>query len=235
MDGKKIFKVPGVVCLVLFLIITLTSFQCQEDKERVFEPILFELEFTIAPADSIAFVGDTIWITANIPDSIRDWHTGNRYKLIDFNFDLSLVIRKLFDQQKPVGDQPGATSAFDFIIKEGTLYLFETFNDFRMAYRDGYYLFRVGVIPKAAGVYCFNFLTPPANSIDIRQAIKLERTPDGRERIPVYDGTYVIVNDGVHTNFDLFKKHCRAISLEVPIPDNIYYEQKGSFTFRVVE
>ncbi len=236
MVGKRIIIVPGLTTLVLFLAITFTSMRCEENKVQIFERIRFELPFTIIPFDSIVRIGDTLWITAHIPDSIRDWNTGNRYRLIDFDFDLSLVVRKLIDKYKPVGDQPGATSVFDFIIEDGTLYLFETFNDFKMAYRDDYYSFRVGIIPKATGVYCFNFLSPPANTtFNLRKVIKLENTPDGRERVPVYDGTYIIVNEGTHTNFDLFKKHCRAISLELPSPSNIYYEQKGSFTFRVVE
>jgi len=46
---------------------------------------------------------------------------------------------------------------------------------------------------------------------------------------------FFLINDG-QTNFDLFTQNCRAGSLENPEDfKNAFAEQKGTFTFRVVE
>jgi hypothetical protein len=74
----------------------------------------------------------------------------------------------------------------------------------------------------------------PSEQIDLKPIIDLGITPNGRKKIPVYEAFYFVVNEGV-TNFELFKEHCKAESIENPAPINVYYEQKGSFTFRVVE
>jgi hypothetical protein len=86
-------------------------------------------------------------------------------------------------------------------------------------------------VTTAVGVYSINILNPEEFDLS---SITLGLTADGRKRIPVYRHIYYPINNG-NTNFELFRKHCKAVSLDFPTEQNIYYEQKGIFTFRVVE
>lgn len=222
----------GLLSLSFLLVLMLTSFQCEDEKvEFVF--MILELPFTVTPENDSISVGDTLWITSDFPDTIREYNSGEYFKLEDFSFNFSLALRKLTSNQLSISQQPGATSSFNFHQEVGFIsYFGETFSDFNLLYSQGRYKSRIGIIPQNTGVYCVNFLGP--SQLDLKEVIDLGTTGDGQRRVPHYDTMYFMINDGLLTNFDLFKENCRAISLENPIPGNIYYEQKGAFTFRVV-
>jgi len=233
MAGSSIRKkVTG--CIILLLLLTISAFRCDPEQDPEFVFMIFTLPISVSPATSEISIGDTLWITSDFPDTIREYNSGEYYKLENFNFNFSLGLFQLVDNQKSISEQPGATSSFNFSQEVGSITFFgETFSDYNFVYSQEKYLSRIGIIPQSIGVFCVNFLGP--SQLDLESVIDLGKTQDGRQRIPAYRNMYFTINEGLNNNFDLFQENCRAISLELPIPDNIYYEQKSTFTFRVVE
>lgn len=176
---------------------------------------------------------DTLWITAEFNDSILDFNSNKRIKIPDFDFLSTIGFFKLIGKQIFFADQPGAVESFRFVNTIGSIAnLRDTFADFKFAYTNGSYSCRIGVMPKSTGVFSINFLRPP--ELDLSNTLKLPDTPEGRKVLPLYRNIYYVINEG-QTNFELYKKHCEASSERLVTTDNIYYEQKGTFTFRVVE
>ena len=132
------------------------------------------------------------------------------------------------------GDQPGATAQFNFIQEIGSIPFFgETFSDFKLVYINEKYVSKIGIIPQSTGVYCLNFLGP--SQLELKSVTDLGRTLDGRQRIPAYETLFFIINGG-NNNLSLLRENC--ILSSDSNPNNyraFYYEQKGTFTFRVVE
>jgi hypothetical protein len=99
------------------------------------------------------------------------------------------------------------------------------------------YHYQIGLIGTSTGIYTVNFLWPidlhglPEEQVDLRSVIDLGEE-NGRPRVPVYEAFYFVVNNG-ENNFEMFKEHCKAASIDDPSTINLFYEQKGTFTFRV--
>ncbi len=232
MVGKLQNKVSGLKSLILLFLLALTAFKCDDERPPQFEFMIFELPFTIIPGNEVIQMGDTLWITSSMADSIKEYHSDNFYKIENFNFNFSLGLFQLTGNQKSLGEQPGATTSFHFVQEIGTItYFGETFSDFNLVYAQEKYLSRIGIIPQSLGVFSVNFLGP--SELELNSVIDLGVTEDGRQRIPVYEALFFIINEG-NTNFDLFTENCLDTSTN---PDNYreyYYIRKGTFTFRVV-
>lgn len=177
----------------------------------------------------------------DFPDTILDLNSMKYYKIINMDFKELLGLRKLSSNELTISEQPGALESFSFFKNSATLFnIGGTFADLKFSYSNERYSFKLGIIPKATGIFCVNFLWPIQlndgfdEGLNLKNYIDLGLTIDGRRRVPIHKATYVVINNG-ETNFDLFEANCRAISLEVPIEGNIYYEQKGTFTFEVVK
>jgi hypothetical protein len=225
-------KAQGTMCLVL-LIITLTAFRCEHEEPPQYQEFVFLLNLQINPKDSIIQKNDTLWITAEFNNNIYDFISSKTYELTNFDFLSTIGFFKLIGKQIIFSDQPGAVESFQFINSIGSISnLRDTFADFTFSYSNGFYSCRVGVIPKTKGVFSINFLRP--RNLDLTSVIKLSNTPEGIKVLPYYRTIYYVINNG-QTNFELYKKHCEASSEILVTTDMIYYEQKGTFTFRVVD
>jgi hypothetical protein len=230
MVGKPI-KVPGIKFLALIIVLSTCAMRCEDQKIPQFEEFVFVIPVKIIPSDSIVHLNDTIWFIADFPDTLFDLNLGKYFKIQKPSLVASLITRRLIGRGINYSQQPGAIENFDFINKiGGTSNLSQTFATLTLLWSEGHYQCEFGIKPKQTGVFAINILNPEKFDLS---GIKLGYTSDGRERIPVYRNIYFIINDG-STNFELFAKHCKAASLEYPTEQNIYYEQKGIFTFRVV-
>jgi hypothetical protein len=99
----------------------------------------------------------------------------------------------------------------------------------------------IGLLPKSTGVYSLAFLLPQQlhkgfdEGLHLEEVIQLGQSVTAAERMPVYKSIYYVINDG-NVNFSLFQKHCIAVSTSTaPTEPNIYFERKGTFTFRVAD
>lgn len=233
--NNKKFKAQGLLSFALLLLITLTASRCDREEAPTYRDFIFVLNFEINPKDSLISLGDTLWLTAEFDNKIDDFISKEKFELIDFNFKTRVGFFKLIGKNVTLSNQPGATDFFEVVNKRGLIFNpRDTFTDFKFDYAAGFYSCEIGIVPKSKGVFCLNFLSPAPEDINLSKTITLPDTPDGRKVIPLYRNIYYNINDG-QTNFELYKKHCVASSEILVTTDNIYYEQKGTFTFRVID
>jgi hypothetical protein len=192
----------------------------------------------ILPDNSEVIIGDTLWVTAAIPDSVYEFNTKKRYKLQDFSFDGTFVtVMKLIDKNLSFAEQLGGAADFDLIDEKGAVYgVSETFVDFKFFYDalTGTYNLKIGFIPKRSGVYGFRFLVPEPN-VFIDKYVNLGKDSNGVVIRPIYLGLYFPINMDGKNNYELFADHCRALYYDNLDSVGYYREFKGTFTFRVLE
>jgi hypothetical protein len=241
MAGNFKKLVTGSWSLLLLIVFVITGARCGDNDEPEFVFMAFLIPITITPPGEKIQLGDTLWISGSFPDTLEEFHSGKYFRLENFDFKSKICVRKLVDNGKNISEQPGGFSYFSIFNRSGSLEDNTQFCGFvNFNYQNSRYNYKIGLLPNKGGIFTINFLWPidlhgmPDEQIDLRPVIRLENTPDGRKRIPVYEAFYFVVNKGA-TNFDLFRAHCKAESLENPVPINVFYEQKGSFTFQVVE
>jgi hypothetical protein len=221
-----------------FFLLTCTSCGCKkEEVPPEYLRIIFEIPLTITPIKDSVQVGDTLWLEASFPDSIRDHNSGKYYKVPpSFDFRTAVGFLKLVLPDKTINRQPGFASGFNIINKTGGIEnVGSTFGGVKFAHDSNRYYLRIGIISNQKGVGSISFHTrwltgrvyggdPDLSFLDLGQ------TPSGGKRIPVLDNIYYIINEG-ETNFHLFQRHCVAASLTYPIESNVFFEQKGTYTF----
>jgi hypothetical protein len=163
MDGKKNKRVTGY-SLLLASVIVLLAARCDDDKPFASQLLTFILPATILPSDSIVLVGDTLWITAAVSDSLIEFNTGRKYRLPNYDFgQTSVVIRRLTNNKLGIGDQVSAANFFDFIDEDNQItFPGETYVDIKFTYDiiSKAYFLRIGIIPSEIGVFCIYFLSP---------------------------------------------------------------------------
>jgi len=235
MVSKLNLGLTGNSCRLILFSIILISARCEDEKPFASQNLTLVLPISVQPANALISKGDTLWISANISDSLYEYHSKKKYKLANFNFgQTSLVIRKLVDINKLFGDQPGAGSAFIIFVEKGSItFQGDTFVDYNFFYNQitKSYQLKIALVPQEIGIFCIASLSP--KDLNYQGILDLGRSNEGATIIPVYEDLFFPVNNG-ENNFDLFKQHCRDNSASVPNDyRGIYYIQKGSFTFEV--
>ncbi len=228
MDGKQKKLVASAMCLLLLLLI---SGKCTEqDPEFVF--MTFEIPISISPDSETLSSGDTLWIKGQFPDTLREIHSGKYFKLENFDFKSKICLTKISNNQLYVSQQQ---PAFDEFIYTGDVFQTSSIcGRVKFNYSGNDYFYTIALIPKSHGVFNVFFNRPvnlhdvPDERIDLLPYITLGVGSDGRKRIPVYEAFLFIVNNG-KTNYDLFKRYAK------PGTDIVPSEEKGSFTFQVIE
>lgn len=234
MAGKINQQSTGYNLLIAFAILFLSA-KCDEDKPFASQLITFVLPIIIQPNDDEVNLGDTLWIEANISDTLTEFNTNEKFKLSNFDFgQTSIGIRKLVDVNAGLSDQLSATSNFDLIVEKGEIvFPGETFIDFKFHFIPilEKYLLKIGIVPKNAGVFCINFLSP--FNLNYEGVIDLGKHSNGAQIIPVYQDLVFPINSG-NNNFELFKQNCldQSEGYEENYRTNYRYV---TFTFKVVE
>jgi len=234
MAGKNKWKLTGSISLLISFVILLTSARCDDDKPFASQLLTFVLPITIQPDGSEIFVGDTLWIEADISDSLTEFNTNKKYSLPNFDFgQTSIGIRKLVNSSIGLSDQVSAASNFELIEEIGeVVFPGETFIDFKFKYEilDKKYSLRIGIIPKTQGIFCINFLSPSQLNYD--GIIDLGKHRNGTTIIPVYEDLVFPINNG-ENNFELFKQNCLDQS-EGPAENYRTNYRFVTFTFKVL-
>jgi len=227
-------KETGILGPLLFLfLITTTAFQCEREKDPEFVLMTFVVPIIIEPSSADFKLGDTLWVRADFSESMKELNSQTDYNIKDFDFKSKIGLLKLLNPNTNLGYQPSATDEITFISRVGSIpFVGETFSPFNFSFDGNRYKLKIGLIPKRAGIYSVNFLPPGDAQDDLQGYIELGFNSNGQKRIPQLEFLFFEVNQG-KTNFDLFQLHCKAESINNPLPINIYYEQKGTFTFEV--
>lgn len=231
---SKLIVGLGGLLLVLICIISCTS--CNKDDGFASREVILVFPIDASPNDSIFQIGDTIWISANInADSIMDYNTETYLDLKKINFYKTFNLFELVYKDKFIAEQPGASLKFDYINRKGGLTnLFDTFNDFEFDSTANRYILSFAIIPKEVGIYCFNFLGP-GRDWNIDEIVDLGVDAAGTKITPIFEGMYFPINNG-QLNFNLLIAHCKSASLIHPeSKSEVNFEQKGTFTFRIIE
>ena len=229
MAGKLKNTIAGSTSLLLLLLLSLSAIRCEKEEPPVWEDFIFVIPLRMTPPDSIVRKGDTLWLTASIPDTVLEYNSKRYYRLYESPFGTVFTLNKLVNREWFLGDQPGAVSLFRFENRTGFVHhLSQSFGSITYVYRHNRYELEIGIIPSARGVFAFSMMAP--SQFDLSY-LTLEPAEDGRRRVPVYRGFFFVINEG-QTNFSLYKAHCK--------PGNqasratFFFEQKGTFTFRVI-
>jgi hypothetical protein len=238
MVGNQKMRVAGN-CLLLSLLIFIGA-RCDNEKPPEFVTMAFVIPITIQPAEEMK-KGDTLWISGSFADTLKEYYSGIHYQLTNVDFKSSICISKLVSNQNYLSQQPGAIGSFTISNKVGDLQnIGSVCGSFSPIYEENMYRYKIGLIPTSTGIFCINFLWPidlhglPEEQIDLTAYVDLGVTTDGRKRIPVYEAFCFVVNNE-NTNYELFTANCRPASVDSPSLINTFYEQKGSFTFKVVD
>lgn len=238
MAGDTIKKVPGLLSLVLLLALTLTALRCNDEKHFAYQELIFVLPAKVLPDNNEVTIGDTLWVTVAISDSVYEFNTKKKYTLPDFRFRGAVVaVIKLIDKNLTLSEQLGGAADFDLIDEKGAvLSSSATFVGFKFFYDGptGTNNLKIGFSPKRSGVYCFRFLGPDQPRY-IDNYVNLGMDNNGAVIRPIYRDLYFPINMDGDNNYDLYADYCRALYYEAPDSVGYYLEYKGTFTFRVVE
>jgi hypothetical protein len=237
MAANLIKRIKGLAGLVIIFGIVVSFARCGDDEPFASQLITFIIPTTIEPKDSLITIGDTLWISVNVSDSLYDYHTKKRYKFPGLSFgQTSIVFNKLVDNTQNLSFQSSAAQFFHFIDPHNQIdFLGDRFVDvvFRYDAQLETYNLLIGIIPQHVGVYCLWFLS--ASDLRYAGVVDLGKSSNGARIIPVYNYIYFPINEG-ENNYELFKKHCLPTYAG---PEDFfvdyYSEYLGTFTFRVME
>ena len=233
MDGRKTPIQTSHFGLFVLFLISITACKCDDDKSIEYVDIILMLDFKVTPIADTFHLGDTIWLTLDSPDTLLDYNSKKYFKIENFDFKSRVGIISLVNKNIYISEQPGALGDFTLFSKKGLLSNpRDTFADLATVYSEDSYQCKIAFIPNKKGLFCVEFLSPEYLDLSL---IKLDKSSEGRRKIPVYRGLFYSINMGVNNNFDLLEANSKLTSITYPIPENIYAEQKGTFTFQVVE
>ena len=204
----------------------------------VLVPIGFFLPVTIMPSSRTMQRGDTLWLEMNCSDSLRDRHSGRRFRVRpqDAAFTYGILFKKLAGVGQPT---TGVASTFRLIEKVGKASINGTFSGvFTPTYDGHYYRAKIGLVPTQAGITAISMLITPAGGAKALGTfipfIQLPVDAQGREQKATFDESFFVINQGQANNFDLYSQNTRAFALEPGThPDQVIYEQQSTFTVEV--
>lgn len=118
----------------------------------------FEIGVTGYPDKDSIYVGDTLWLEINTPDTLRDIATN---ELINYggveNLGALIAFSKLINEVY----NGKALLKFTLLLKKGQKLMNnvdpESFNEYRFNDENGFYQFKLGVIPSDTGTFRISF------------------------------------------------------------------------------
>jgi hypothetical protein len=223
--------------ILLATLATLIFFENCGERERFPEMVdmIFVIPLTVSPVKEKFIANDTITLTAAFPDTVKEFFSGKYFKLKDFDFYTRIIMTHLVSPDLYLSQQPGNAFHYDIFSLTGSVVIAGSLGGFvNFKYFEETYWLRVKLVPKKSGLYNFVFISGyVSNSTYLDHIINLGFTPDGRKKIPVLRNIYFVVNEG-NNNFNLLSRNSRLALNNVALPDNLYGERYGTFTFRVV-
>ena len=170
MDISKRYVMPAVFCMAILMIFSTCT--CKKDIIRNCADNVYTFKMgasVYSDADSIQ-IGDTIWLEASTPTSVKDSLTG---KIVDYSGaeNMGIAVSLLLFVDNSIGNPNPiyALSNFDYIIKVGSLYTSDQYaNNYLFDETNGNYIFKIGVVANQTGLY----------SMSISDAINVYRKND---------------------------------------------------------
>lgn len=196
--------------------------------------IHYGLEFPIQVTNQNTFqVGDTIWVSMDIPDTLPDKKNGGYVKLSNFDLFFNLDVSNIDDTIVT-----GAGAMNTFILIEDYSRVEQFTNGFIYTYLyteqiNNHKIMRVGMIPTKAGVYV-GTISLPLLYADLEDENRLDvMREDCHENITLNRKIEVNLGD---TNHHLVKGICQSTpdGRSLCVTDREHFRNNGGFAFRVV-
>lgn len=186
---------------ILFLIFIAS---CGKDRNYVIVDMRFEIPYSVTPIKDSILLTDTLTLTLQFSDSVKDRNTNKNYKVKNFNWGLFLSISKLVDSTKTISSQIYATSNFKFLTSSGSLQnLRSTGIDIYFLYTNDQYKLIAKIIPLQRGTYTLSMIPSIRSDNGFPDSVlTLPNNSEGKRQIPYYTFPYLIANNGVN-NFNL--------------------------------
>jgi hypothetical protein len=165
----------------------------------------FEMPFTITPGTDTVRVGDTLRMEANFSDSLFDVISQKRYNLNCFPFPAFMAVRELIDPLRTFVYQKSATDAFIFLFGQGNGEVTgATFANMNLHCKNGFYTFKLEIIPMRKGVFAISLIDLNAGEILLPPDFVMSTTT--LKRRPIVQFNRYIINRGF-SHFDLFTRN----------------------------
>jgi hypothetical protein len=234
---KKI--IPTASCSLITAIL-LSSFQCSDEEGVNYYDLIPVFYINVKPDQQEISLGDTLWIKAAIPDTFNTMYSNSsgesiywidKYELPHFDFNSKLGLRKLTGDHLSLSQQPGATQYFQFFTKVGSITnLNKESGSLNFEYANHIYTAEIGLVPTATGVFTLHFIPP--GFLDLSK-ILFGYGDGGNPNQGRYKTIIFNINLFGQNNKNLLIQHCKFTMDILPVPMNVYYVEKGTFTFEV--
>jgi hypothetical protein len=155
------------------------------------------------------------------------------YTLKNYDFETRFIIKRLTNKNSKLSEQPGAITSFIILNDTGSANpIDENGGEFKFEYENGKYSAKVGLVTNNTGLFTFYF--NPPDYLDF-SSISFGYGQGGNLNQGRYKTILYIINRLSYNNIDLLNQNCQ-FSLDIlPVPFNIYYVEKGTYTFEVIE
>jgi hypothetical protein len=239
-SGKNKFRLRIVLLVILTLIMTGCP---NDDNELNYIDLVPIINLEANPVKQQIKIGDTLWITSSFPETFNTLYDNSfgetivqgadLYSLKNYDFQTRLIIKSLSNKYSKLSEQPGAITSFTILNDTGSVNVTdENGGEFKFEYDNGNYSAIIGLVAKNTGLFTFYF-TPP-DYLDF-SSISFGYGQGGNLNQGRYKTILYIINRLSYNNIDLFNQNCQ-FSLDIlPVPFNIYYVEKGTYTFEIIE
>jgi hypothetical protein len=215
-----------------FLLLILFGMGCAKKKffpESVWLSLNVPIE--VIPAKDSIGVGDTLYITANFPDSILDLYSNNKYLLKNFYFNNFISLYQISNPQIQASDQQPAISAFRFFDVTGNIdNLTSSFGHINFIYKQNHYQCKIGLVALRKGAFSFIlFYNPAPNPVTYLPDLEVGYDNDGNRKLAQVQNIRYLMNRG-DNHFPLFQQYAKEFSTSSNSP---FHERFISYTFLV--
>lgn len=146
-------KISTIAALIIIYVAS-TSLTCNKRIGCSDLTYSFSINIKAYPDDDVLYIGDTLWIEAQIPVTLTDNGTGQTIKFSDAqNLGTSINYDELLGNH----DLISCASCFEYVLVNGD-FIHDDLNtlrnkDYRFYEESDLYLFKLGIIPKKKGIF----------------------------------------------------------------------------------
>ncbi len=215
----KNFIIPLLFLGAFFITI---NCNCNKDEDCI-KDYKFQIPFNLTPQIDTFKIGDTIWVSSDFSNEIKELNYSEPITLKDFDFRSELTIEKI-----SVDPFQNANLEFDIIEKQGNLNLIPLIGTSTFLveydYVDDTYKVDFGFVPQGKGLY-----TLVLSSLITEDSESLSTRPDCKEEIKSIE---YLLNGGENNNYEFISQSADSL---IRTTTKDIYDEYGQYSFYVIE
>jgi hypothetical protein len=148
-------KWRGAVYLLLFLLLATVLCGCPYENLHPEPDYIFNFPFDVTPQRDTIYVGDTLWLTAKVPDEFLDIKSNTTVTFERAKFNIPLIPCMMgHSTNQNNTDYKWSLHSFSYWTKHGNYVLFDEIT-VRLSpeYKNHQYLLSLAIIPKQEGLF----------------------------------------------------------------------------------